>query len=74
MSVRVHTHGPNEGRGTDCGEIRLADGTPIGWCQILPVLRKAKAQAWDEAVAAMRYSDGTPVELIANNNPYTEES
>jgi len=37
-------------------------------------IRKAKAQAWDEAVAAMKYTDGTPVEIAKNINPYTEES
>ena len=33
-------------------------------------LRSAKAEAWDEAVAALRYEDGTPVEMVANSNPY----
>lgn len=32
-----------------------------------------RAAAWDAAVAAMRYPDGTPVELLANNNPYRED-
>lgn len=32
-----------------------------------------RAEAWDAAVAAMRYPDGTPVELLANNNPYRED-
>ena len=31
---------------------------------------RIKAEAWDEAVRAMRYEDGTPVELVANVNPY----
>ena len=30
------------------------------------------ARAWDEAVSAMRYEDGTPVELVANVTPYRE--
>ena len=34
--------------------------------------RAACAIAWDKAVRAMRYADGTPVELIANVNPYRE--
>lgn len=25
---------------------------------------------WDAAVAAMRYEDGTPVEIISMTNPY----
>lgn len=28
----VHTHGPREGRGLDCGE-RTVDGRLLGWCQ-----------------------------------------
>ena len=34
--------------------------------------RETAARAWDEAVRAMRYEDGTPVELVANVNPYRE--
>ena len=34
--------------------------------------RAACAIAWDKAVRAMRYADGTPVELITNVNPYRE--
>lgn len=70
MTINVHNHGPNEGRGLDCGEPSLADGSFIGWCQILPIIRKAQEQAWDEAIASLCYSDGTPVEVIANTNPY----
>ena len=32
-----------------------------------------RAEAWDAAVAAMRYPDGTPVALLANNNPYRND-
>lgn len=34
--------------------------------------RQIAANAWDQAVAAMRYPDGTPVELMTNNNPYRQ--
>jgi len=30
----VHNHGPAEGRGLDCGEVRLPDGTLRGRCLI----------------------------------------
>ena len=36
-------------------------------------LRKAKEQAWDEAVNAMKYEDGSPVELVTNINPYRSQ-
>ena len=41
---------------------------------VLPreVLRQ-KADAWDEAVASMRYEDGTPVQLVSVVNPYRTE-
>lgn len=32
------------------------------------------AQGWDAAVAAMRYEDGTPVEIVAMVNPYRLEA
>lgn len=28
------------------------------------------AAGWDAAVAACCYEDGTPLELVSNNNPY----
>ena len=40
------------------------------------VLPDLLADAWDEAVASMRYEDGTPVQLVSVVNPYridTEE-
>lgn len=66
-TMKVHNHGPEEGRGIDCGEPRLTDGSFIGWCQILPIIRKAKEQAWDEGFSAGYWDAKTP-------NPYTEES
>lgn len=30
--MAVHNHGPAEGRGLDCGERRMPDGTLRGWC------------------------------------------
>lgn len=33
-------------------------------------LREAAALGWDAAVAAMRYEDGTPVEIVNVVNPY----
>ena len=32
--------------------------------------RACAAIGWDAAVAAMRYEDGTPVEIISMINPY----
>lgn len=32
--------------------------------------RQVSAVAWDKCVAAMAYSDGTPVEVVGNTNPY----
>lgn len=32
--------------------------------------RACAAIGWDAAVAAMRYEDGTPVEIISMTNPY----
>ena len=37
-------------------------------------LREAQADAWDAAVAAMVYEDGTKVELAFNDNPYRDEA
>lgn len=37
------------------------------------VLREAAAMGWDAAVAAMKYEDGTPVEIVAMVNPYRAE-
>lgn len=33
-------------------------------------LRGAAAVGWDAAVAAMRYEDGTPLEIVSMVNPY----
>jgi len=35
-------------------------------------LRDAAAIGWDAAVKAMRYEDGTPVEIVAMTNPYRD--
>lgn len=32
--------------------------------------RGVAEKAWDEAVASMMYSDGSPVEIVSNANPY----
>ena len=37
-------------------------------------IRLAMEAGWDAAVAAMQYPDGTPVELMTNNNPYRQEN
>lgn len=29
-----------------------------------------RARVWDEAVAAITYEDGTPIDLVRNVNPY----
>lgn len=34
------------------------------------LLREAAAIGWDAAVAAMKYEDGTPVEIVSMVNPY----
>lgn len=60
MTTNVHNHGPDDGRGIGCGESRLADGSLIGWCQLLPVFYGAKEQAWT--------GDDPPA-----TNPHTEE-
>lgn len=33
---------------------------------------KAQADAWDRAVRSLSYSDGSPVEVLSNPNPYRE--
>lgn len=33
-------------------------------------LDKVRAEAWDAAVASMRYEDGSRVEIVASINPY----
>ena len=38
------------------------------------VLPDLLATAWDEAVASMRYEDGTPVQLVSVVNPYRPET
>lgn len=38
------------------------------------VLPGLLADAWDEAVASMRYEDGTPVQLVSVVNPYRPET
>jgi hypothetical protein len=30
------------------------------------------AAGWDAAIKSMRYEDGTPVEIVTNQNPYTQ--
>lgn len=40
--------------------------------QYVMSIREARAQGWDEAVAAMVYTDGTPVDLAENQNPYRD--
>lgn len=42
----------------------------LGPTVVDPRLREAAAVGWDAAVAAMRYEDGTPVEIVAMVNPY----
>ena len=32
------------------------------------------AAGWDAAIAAMRYEDGTPVEIVGMVNPYRQHS
>ena len=34
------------------------------------LLMEARSQGWIAAVASMRYPDGTPVEIVANVNPF----
>ena len=34
--------------------------------------REAAAIGWDAAIEAMRHEDGSPVELIVNQNPFRE--
>lgn len=36
--------------------------------------RQLLAQGWDAAAAAMRYEDGTPVEIVSMMNPYREQT
>lgn len=38
------------------------------------VLPDLLADVWDEAVASMRYEDGTPVQLVSVVNPYRPET
>lgn len=32
--------------------------------------KRGRGAAWDEAVASLRYEDGSPVEIVAVTNPY----
>lgn len=34
------------------------------------LLREAMAIGWDDAIKAMQYPDGSPVEIMINQNPY----
>ena len=34
------------------------------------LLREAMAMGWDDAIKAMQYPDGSPVEIMINQNPY----
>lgn len=36
-------------------------------------IREAQAAAWDQCVASMTYTDGSPVEVALNSNPYRKE-
>lgn len=38
------------------------------------VFREVAATGWDNAVRAMRYEEGTPVELVAVVNPYRKDT
>lgn len=38
------------------------------------MIAKVRADAWDQAVRAMRYEDGTPVEIVSMVNPYRNEA
>jgi len=42
----------------------------ISKAKFFNAMREAQAYAWDAAVAAMVYPDGTKVELMSNSNPY----
>lgn len=68
MTVNMHTHGPDEGRGLDCGETLLADGSKIGWCRLTPVL----SIGWEQGA----FAASTSLDHGGHNatNPYTEES
>lgn len=37
------------------------------------LIREKQAEAWDAAVAAMVYEDGTPVQAVKNINPYRSQ-
>lgn len=40
---------------------------------IAEVERAAAEQAWDRCVASSIYADGSPVEIVANVNPYRKD-
>ena len=55
----------------DCGKY-IREGRSIA-AAIMPLVRRAQAVAWEEAVRSMRYEDGTPVEIVAVVNPFLEK-
>lgn len=49
----------------------MSDKTSPGIKVLLATtLTEAAAIGWDEAVASLRYEDGTPVEIVKVVNPY----
>ncbi len=38
------------------------------------LIRQAAAMGWDAAVKAMRYEDGSPVEIVSMVNPFRDEN
>ena len=76
----VNTPGPWEARcdGYKEDAEHIAAFDPPTVLALIARLREAEANChracaaigWDAAVAAMRYEDGTPVEIISMTNPY----
>jgi hypothetical protein len=50
----------------------LAQQVVNGSTRLEEAKRELLAIGWDAAVAAMRYTDGTPVEIAESVNPYRE--
>lgn len=48
--MTVHIHGPEEGAGLSCNEIRLPDGSLIGACQIERPRRPLQFDEYDRYV------------------------
>lgn len=49
-------------------DLKLEDGSVSAW--LFDIYLAGAAAGWDACLKALRYEDGTPVEIVSLNNPY----